>query len=306
MQDLAEVRPIVEKAANAGVAPAKTQLALLIANQPSPSKDDIDAVIRLFKEAVEAGDAKANFRLFNFYASGSPDQPKDLELARKTLERGAEDGDPLCQLTLACEYFPKAGFPSYGSRPILSLESDPAEAIRWGEMAASNNFDPALLYLAEIYQGGGDRPAQPEKAKEYCERAAKNGYARAVVRKGIWYLPGGLYEHDDKKAFSCFQDAAQMGDYMAYLHLSRMYENATGVDLRGNSRDSMKAVYLPHRIHCLVQSVILSKRQGIAGNAAEEILGEIAPRVRSDTLNDLQALFPESHKVFMEAFRSNR
>lgn len=306
LQEIGAIRPLLEKAANSGVAAAKCQLALLIAGQPAATKAEIDSVIGLFREAVDSGDASANYPLFQHYANGSPEHPRDLELARKTLVRGAEDGNPLCQLTLACEHFPKVGFPDYRSRPLLNLPANVNEATKWAELAASNNFNPALLYLAELYQGGKDAIAQPEKAKDYCERAAKNGYAQAIVTQGVWYRDGVIYEQSDKKAFNHFAQAARMGDFTACDHLAEMYREARGMDLQGHSQREMRPVLAFHRVHWLVRGTTLARQQGLTDTHVEQTLREIAPRVQSDVLNDLKALYPESHKLFMEEFRAKR
>lgn len=305
-QELGAIRPLLEKAAKAGVAPAKSQLALLIAGQPRATKAEIDTAVRLFQEAAESGDASANYPLFQHHANGSPDHPRNIELARKVLLRGAEDGNSLCQLALACEHFPRVGFPDYWSRPLLNLPINLNEATKWAELAASNNFAPALLYLAELYQGSKEAPAQPDKAKDYCERAAKNGYAQALVTQGVWYRDGVIYEPSDKKAFDHFAQAARMGDFKACGHLAEMYREARGMDLKGYSQGEMKPVLAFRRLHWLVRGTELARKQGLSGTHVEETLREIAPRVPDDVLNDLKALYPDSHKLFVEEFRSKR
>jgi TPR repeat protein/uncharacterized caspase-like protein len=305
-QDLGPMKPLLEKAATAGVAPAKIRLAILSTIPPPGVEPDVKTTVRLLTEAADAGEASANFLLFDLYSHGVAGQPKDLELALTTLERGAAEGDAHCQLALACEYYRRSGYPSYGWQPVLSLGPDLPEAIKWAELAASSGFNPARVYLAEVYQGGEDRPAQPEKAKEYCELAAKGGYAPAIVRQGIWYLEGGLLGHDDRKAFACFQQAALMGDFRAYTHLAAMYEHAQGMDLRGYSRSEMIPVFKFQRLHCLIQAATIAKRLGVTGTLAERTLREIAGRVEYETLNELKARYPESYKIFMDEYRARR
>jgi TPR repeat protein len=301
-QDQASAKPLLEKAAAAGVAPAKTRLAILLLNPAPGAQRDLDSAERLLTEAADAGEASANFHLFEINARGLGDRPKDLERARKALTRGAEDGDPLCQLALACEYDPIPDMPHYGWSTRLSLRRDPTEAVKWAELAASAGFNPARVYLAATYQGGEDRPANPDKARRYCELAANDGYAPAVVRQGLWYRDGIVYDRDDKKALASFNRAAAMGDYMAYTHLAAMFAEARGVDLHGNPPRLMIPVFEFHRIHCLVRAATLAKQQGLPPSQAERTLREIAPRIQHDTLNELQARYPESYKILIDEY----
>src|SRR5262249_6351980 len=106
-EDFAADRPLLEKAAAASVAPAKIPLAITLLPPARADEPEVKAAVRLLKEADEAGDASATFFLFRVFSQGAPGVPRDLDLARATLERGAGEGDPHCQLALACEYYPR-------------------------------------------------------------------------------------------------------------------------------------------------------------------------------------------------------
>lgn len=251
---VAHAHDLAEKAAAAGLAKAREQLALLylfVGELPGVRRD-VKRAIELLEAATETGLPSAQAELAKVYTGQLSETPKDLDKARKLLTQAAEAGHATSQHVLAGEYLQdeEAG-------AALGLQRDDDRARRFFELAAAQDFTPSLLALCRMYQPGTATRPDPKKAREYCERAAELNDPGAFVIQGTWHANGIVYEQDDLRAIELFRRAAVMSHPVGCRMLGWMYEQARGVPLGGHPQREMIPYFKYHALHWHVQAVKL-------------------------------------------------
>ena len=241
---------LTSQAAEAGLAKAKEQLALLylfVGELPGIQRD-VERATRLLQAAAEDGLPSANAELGKVYLGEIPGTAKDSEKAKRYLSQAAEAGYAPAQCVLA-EF--------YRQESPLGLQRDNDRARRLHELAAAQDFTPSMLALCQMYQDRNAFGPDPAKAQEYCERAAALNDPAAFVVQGTWYADGVIYQRDDFKAIEMFRRAASMDHPNGCMMLGWMFEQARGVDLQGHPRDEMEPYFRYHALHWYVQAVKL-------------------------------------------------
>lgn len=98
-------------------------------------------------------------------------------------------------------------------------------------MSDSVNDSPEYLYNTAVsYLKGDGVPADSAKAAELFELAARQNYLPAIRDLGILYLNGDGVAPDAKRAYELISKSAEKMDPNAIYHLALMYENGVGVD----------------------------------------------------------------------------
>ena len=178
--------------------------------------------VKWFQKAADAGHIAAQFNLARLLFTGTDGLPKDQEKARFLLRTSAEAGFAPAQAELG------------GSIESLAVRSEDkaqiAEARDWYEKAAAQNQPEALLSLVRFYDGGlGGLETSPQKAFDFCFRAAQAGSVVAMNEMGVRYQKGAGVRQDNVAAIGWFTLAGQHGLPAALVNLGNCYEVGNGV-----------------------------------------------------------------------------
>lgn len=156
--------------------------------------------------------------------------------------------DALAQYTLLAEQGDefaarRAGWIIYKG---LCARNDPQEAIQYYLLAAQSGSKAPMFDLASMYTHFGEH----QKAIEWYERSAAEGYLPALYRLGWCYKFGKGVDQNEEKAFTYFEEAAQKGHIFARSQLSR----------RRLMRDHGRVVgWLLYKCWCLKESVEIAR-----------------------------------------------
>ena len=190
-------------------------------------EQDIEEAVRLFKLAVENGDAHAQSILGYMYSIGEGVE-KDLMEAIRLYGLAAEQGDAGAQnnLGLMCEH---------GQGIMKDIE----EAVRLYKLAVEQGESVAQYNLARmIYEGEGVEQ-DIEEAVRLFTLAAEQGSADAQTRLAHMYEKGIGVEQDIVEAVRFYKLASNQGNAYAQSSLGYLYEKGIGVE-----QDMMEAVRL--------------------------------------------------------------
>ena len=127
-------------------------------------------------------------------------QARDYNVsAEKYLKTAAEQGDPLAQN-------------AYGN----TLNDQGYDGSEWLEKAAAQGFVPAMEALGDHYHD--EENSDPDQARDWYEKAAEAGNARAA-----WKLGDLLQPYTSEQAHDWYQKAAAGGELRAALRLGDYY-----------------------------------------------------------------------------------
>ena len=112
----------------------------------------------------------------------------------------------------------------------VTLDAD--KAVEWYEKAAAQGYPKAQFELGEMYGSGevvSTIAKDPIKAIKWYEKAAAQGYPKAQFALGEIHLTGEGVAKDPAKAVMWYQKAAAQGYIKAQYNLGWMYQNGRGV-----------------------------------------------------------------------------
>ena len=176
--------------------------------------------MKWFQKAADAGSSAAQFNIARLLFMGGDGVPKDEEKARFLLRTAAEAGWAPAQTQLGSAIESAAG----------EDKAQIAEAREWFEKAAAQNQPDALLAMVRFYDGGlGGLEVSPQKAFDFCFRAAKAGSVVAMNEMAVRYQKGAGVRQDIVAAIGWFTLAAQHGLPAALVNLGNCYEVGNGV-----------------------------------------------------------------------------
>lgn len=201
------------------------------------------------RKQAESGSAAEQFEVARRYSLA--EVPLDLALARKWMQKAAEQGHTGAQLSLGKmlldgvggdsnaeqgrQWLEKAanngvqdaqyelGLALYHGR---GLKADPATAAKWLYRAANRDHGPAQFVLGCIFETSV--PPDHASALSWLRKAASNGVAEAPARIGTLYLNGWGVEADDAQAFGYFLQAAGAGDTASQYDVGVLYRDGFG------------------------------------------------------------------------------
>ena len=108
------------------------------------------------------------------------------------------------------------------------IARNPEAGLKYVQMAADQNYGPALQTMGDSYISGKVRQKDLNKAFEYYERAANQGWGRAQQSLANCYAKGMGCQPDLRKAFEYYERATNQGLREAELDLAKCYENGKG------------------------------------------------------------------------------
>jgi Sel1 repeat len=124
---------------------------------------DFAQALRLFREAADKGDARAQFNLGWMDREGQGG-PQDFSGASVWFEKAADQGNPGAQFNLGFLYQNGLGVPR-----------NEARAASWYLKAATQGYASAQVRLAAMYATGHGVPVDREQARAWYSKAAEQG-----------------------------------------------------------------------------------------------------------------------------------
>ena len=128
------------------------------------ARDSIEGV-KWYGMLAEQGDLATQRWLYRIYLAGRG-VPKDYVKAFKWLRMAAESGDVEMQFRLGTCYF-------YGQKGVIAV--DYAQAVEWFGRAAEQGSGKGQFFMGVCYENGKGVQKSEPKAKEWYDKAAKNG-----------------------------------------------------------------------------------------------------------------------------------
>ncbi len=109
-------------------------------------------------------------------------------------------------------------------------QSSLAVAIDYLNMAAKAGLPQACFNLSVIYGNKEEEYYNPEKSKEYLEKAIVQGLPEAFLLRSHYCLKGIIYPRDCKKGIADLNEAVKLGSSEACTTLAFYYENGVYVE----------------------------------------------------------------------------
>lgn len=159
--DMVGAIPPLKKAADAGHAKAQSLLALIL----DYSEFDEDAV-ELYRKSAKQGDPDGMYGYGAMLVSGDGLKEKNVAEGRSWILKAAEQGHLQSINVIAAARM--SGTLGYGE-----ADRDTPETLHWAQLAAKNNYLPAVDGLANAYRDGGFLGATQDSAlaEEYQAQA---------------------------------------------------------------------------------------------------------------------------------------
>jgi uncharacterized protein len=216
-KDFDTAAKLLKAEAEKGNADAANMLGELFLSGRGVKASATDA-LKWFQKAADTGHAGAQLNIAKLLFAGAEGVPKDEEKARFLLHTAAEADQPAAQLYLG-----------QMTEHAAKTNADAAEARRWFEKSAGQQFPDGLVALARCLDNGIGGERDPGKATELLTRAARAGSAMAMNEMGVRYQKGIGLRADNIAAIGWFTVGAQRGLPAALVNLGNCYEVGNGV-----------------------------------------------------------------------------
>ena len=173
---------------------------------------DLEAAVAHYRQAAEAGYARAMGNLGGCYSSGTGVE-KDEEAAFQWFLKGAQAGDLRCMYVTGWNYANGCG-----------VSEDISQAIYWFTQGAERGDAKCMCNLGFAYDYGEGVPADRRKAIELYQKAAQLGNEYAMNNLGDHYIRGVAVAQDFRKAAYWLEQAIEQGYSLARYNLGYLYE----------------------------------------------------------------------------------
>ena len=131
--------------------------------------------------------------------------------------------------------------PNSPQREYLTTPST-AQQFKEDQRQEKNSLANVEFEVAEGFADGGNIPPDPQKAREYYQRAAEKGHAQSLYRLGMEYLsPPGAEAPDPTNAVVWLERAAAQGHADSQHQLGEIYLGNRASDLKGLLRHWLAA-----------------------------------------------------------------
>lgn len=111
----------------------------------------------------------------------------------------------------------------------LGVQRDPAQAVHWYDLAATQGDSDAEINLGAHYAAGTGVVKDDSRAVALWQAAAAQRRPEAYTNLGAFYLSGRGVAQDSKEAEQYFRKAAIQGHGSAQFMLGQMYQEGVGV-----------------------------------------------------------------------------
>ena len=205
------------------------KLAKLYENGSGGVSRDESKAFRNYFEAANKGYPQAQYELGKIYTMGlrtkTADVPRNMRLAVLNFIRAANSGVEAARKELD------------GLTLDIYIDKNNPDYIEYISNKGGENMGARYFSLYKNHLVGTGVIKDNDKALEYCQRAALEGYVPAMLELGDLYAKGKLVNMNQENAFQWYQEAANNKSDSAMLVLANMY--STG---RGAKIDPEKAV----------------------------------------------------------------
>ena len=182
-------------------------------------KRDLVKATEWYEKAADQGVPEALFQLAMILLDGGPELG-DRDRAFTLLERAADADHRLAQFNYA---------QMLTSRDPTSAGL--ARAADYYEKAARGGLADAQYAMARIYEAGtAGRPADDAEARRWLEAAATQNYDTAQIELGTWLVEGSHGERDPEQGFAWLMRAARAGNPAAQNRVAKLYRAGVGVE----------------------------------------------------------------------------
>ena len=184
--------------------------------------------VEYVRKAAEANLPEALHTMGRFCFDAYAEE-QDMDKAKEWFERAAAEGYPDSLYVLAASYLQddevaKTYYP-------LDYGKDEKYGLQLMQRAAKEGSDEALLALSYCRQMGKYMEQNERKAFELLDESCRQKLTPEKANLlGDAYLDGKGVEQDYEQALECYQWAANNGNAVAALSLSKMYKNGLGVE----------------------------------------------------------------------------
>jgi hypothetical protein len=232
-----------EKAAKGGNVPAMAELGgILLQNFPQDT-DKVKRAVELVKAAEAKDNDDARRMLAQLTLSGVPsaDIAQDTKAALALFEEGSKANDGQSSYSLAQIYAKGLQAQAPDGTAKEELKADEAKAKSYLELAASQEFAPAMNDLATLFfvgEGPDGKGKDPKKGFEMFNKAAEKGSAAAHRLLGQIYENGlGDQPRNLDKALEHYLIAARANDGAAQLWMGNASQTGYVKDSAKDKKD---------------------------------------------------------------------
>jgi TPR repeat protein len=198
-----------------------TNLLYMIYGQGYGTPADSGRAIAYLREAVENGDAGARLNYAVMLYTGTPDVPRDRDLAAKYFLEIAQREKPV---PLAVYFVGLIKFKGEAGQP-----KDMKGGMELMRMAAEQGVGEAQQDVGRNYESGWTVKPDLKQALKWYQKAADNGEPWSQWRIGMAYVNGEGRKPDPVRAVEHFQLAANAGSVDGMTSLAVMYATGEGV-----------------------------------------------------------------------------
>jgi len=170
------------------------------------------------RSLAEGGDLRAQVGLGNALLQSNPFGTPGFDEGLGWLTRAAEGDDPEAQWYLGCAYL-----------QVTRLPDPFANAARWFERAAGQEFAPALDRLADLHFTGLGVSADDAAAAKLIARAARQGYPSALATQAYLHTQGLGVARDAQRAARLHAQAVAAGHAPSYFALGLRLAAGVGI-----------------------------------------------------------------------------
>lgn len=127
----------------------------------------------------------------------------------------------------------------------IGFEKDKQESLRWLELSAESNYDPALCILGDIYEGGKHGIVRnPKKSYQYYQRSGQHGNIDSLF-KTAWYFMYGKrpISKDLSTGIEILKECSSKGHIRSHFILGMIFKNGyqdIGYDYKQATRFFLK------------------------------------------------------------------
>lgn len=109
----------------------------------------------------------------------------------------------------------------------IGFKKDKQESVKWLELSANSNYDPALCILGDIYEGGKHGIVRnPQKSYHYYQRSGQHGNIDSLF-KTAWYFMYGKrpITKDLSTGIEILKECSSKGHIRSHFILGMIFKN---------------------------------------------------------------------------------
>ncbi|MCW8451588.1 tetratricopeptide repeat protein [Legionella quinlivanii] len=214
-EKMKQAREIYEYFAGKGDKDAQLKLAFLY-DRGLGGEANSEVAAHWYTEAAEQNQPIAQFLLAQLYQMGRVGKQPDYEMAKKWYKQ-AQAHSPYASVALGFIYD--------------TVDDDYVNAADNYSRAAATGDAIGQYNLGLLYENGKGMPVNPEKAREYFQQSAEQGYGKAMTQLAGLYFNGINGIRDEQQALHWYKKAVAAGDSGAMYQLGLLSETGVATKL---------------------------------------------------------------------------